>query len=565
MKRKISITQKLLLFVSVFFILAVSGSWFFISSVKEFDKYAEISSVMSSIKGDVAEMEYVLDIFVIGGYYKGEGGIEGIYEKAALIDKQMENLQGLARGEVISNNPMLYGNYKTIVSNWKIIKEKTSILNTATLKENAFLIHNDIDLKTFLIKNQLDKSGELIGDARAKFISNAAMLVVKSLIVSLFIALIALYIFYRKAIKPIKDMAAAAEKMEGSNPGVRFEADSGDEIGILASTLNKLADTASNVHIVFEKKILDKTKELESRTRELIALNRIANSIGRTFAYDEILGIAMNELLLMSGSNTGWIYLVEPNSNDSEEKLILRVHKGMPHTFVREFKEVGMEEAAMGQPIKGRGHIFANITEMDSKFRPFMNDMGIEAVCMIPIIYADNIVGIINLACKKHNIFANEYCLFGEAVAAEVAVAIENINLFQRERKSKQFMEKIIYQSPISTTMVDKDGVCIMINSACKRLFGIKEDGQIIGRYNILKDNVLDEMGYIPLLNRAFKGESVDMEIEYDISKVEHIQVKGRPRRFKVKAFPILDNDGSVINVVIMHEDMSKKEQFTGK
>jgi len=41
--------------------------------------------------------------------------------------------------------------------------------------------------------------------------------------------------------------------------------------------------------------------------------------------------------------------------------------------------------------------------------------------------------------------------------------------------------------------------------------------------------------------------------------------VKGRPRRFKVKAFPILDNDGSVINVVIMHEDMSKKEQFTGK
>lgn len=565
MKRKISITQKLLLLVSVLFILSVAESWFFISNVKEFDKYAEVSSVLSSIKGDVAEMEYVLDIFVIGGYYKGEGGIEGIYEKVALIDKQVENLQGLAHSEVISNNPMLYGNYKTIVSNWKIVKEKTNILNTATSKENAFLIHNDIDLKTFLIKNQLDKSGELIGSERAKLISSVIMLVVKSLTAYLFITLIGLYIFYRKAIKPIKDMAAAAKKMEGSDPGIRFEADSGDEIGILASTLNKLADTASNAHIMFEKNILDKTKELESRTRELIALNRIANSIGRTFAYDEILGIAMNELLLMSGSNTGWIYLTEPNNNNGEDKLILRVHKGMPHTFVREFKEVSMEEAAMGQPIRERGHVFANITEMDSKFRTFMGNMGIEAVCMIPIIYADNIIGIINLACKKHNIFANEYCLFGEAVAAEAAIAIENINLFQRERKSKQFMEKVIYQSPLSTTVVDKDGVCIMINSACKRLFGIKEDSQVIGRYNILKDNVLDEMGYIPLLNRAFKGESVDMEIEYDISNVKHIQVKGRPRRLKVKAFPILNNDGSVTNIVVMHEDMNKKEQFTAR
>ncbi|MBI3397849.1 MAG: hypothetical protein HY265_07960 [Deltaproteobacteria bacterium] len=103
MKRKISITQKLLLFASIFFVLAISYSRLFINSIKEFDRYADISTALSSIKNDIAEMEYGLDIYVIGGYYKGEGGIEGIYEKVAVIDKQIDSLQKLSDVRTLIN------------------------------------------------------------------------------------------------------------------------------------------------------------------------------------------------------------------------------------------------------------------------------------------------------------------------------------------------------------------------------------------------------------------------------------------------------------------------------
>ncbi|MBI3756077.1 MAG: GAF domain-containing protein [Deltaproteobacteria bacterium] len=339
------------------------------------------------------------------------------------------------------------------------------------------------------------------------------------------------------------------------NLNLRFATDSADEMDVLAATLNKMVDAVSEKHTILSQKISDKTKEIELRTKELIILNKIANSIGRTFSHDDVLNLAMNEVMLMAGADAGWIYLRQSNSD--EAKLYLKIHRGLPYSFLKELKEINLEEAAMGQPIMDRKHLLVQVSEINSKYRQFLEEMGIKTLCVMPIIYAENIIGVINLACKGENSFSNTHCIFGEALADELAVAIEYINAFQNERRSKQFIDKVIYQFPISTAVVDKDGTCVILNAACKKLFGI-EDNQIVGKYNLFKDNVLEEQGYIPIINRVLKGESVDdMEIEYDMSKAQHIQIQGRPKKVKLKAFPIFDNNGSVINIVLMYEEIT--------
>lgn len=556
MKKGITLTQKLLIFVSIFFILATLDSWFFLYGIKGFNIYAEINHTLNSIKNNIVELEYVLDIYVIGGYYEGVDGTEGIYDKADSIDKQIGSLKGLSDIESIMDDPMMYTDYKTIISDWNFVKEKTALITATISKENAFLIHNDIDLKTFLIKEQLDRIGKFIADKRAKVSSNIHLMVIKGLLLSVFIALVGLYIFYYKVIKPIKDMAATAMKIRGGDLSVRFKAvTTNDEVGILANTLNNMADAVNEAHTMLEKKISDKTRELETKTRELVSLNRIANSIGRTFSHDEILNIAMNELLLISAASAGWMYISEPrNSNNKGQRLILKAHRGLPDSFLREFKELALEDITMGQTMRGNGYIFVDVKDINYKFRTFLEDIGAKSLCIIPITYVNNIVGVINLVCNEDDSVVKGHCMFAEAVAGEVAIALENINLFQKERKSKQFMEKLIHQSPISVEVFDKNGLCIMINSAYKRLFGIQDETRIVGRYNIFKDNVLEEGGYMSTVNKVLRGESVDMEIEYDISKVLHIQVAGKPKKLKIKMFPILDNDGSITNMVIMRE-----------
>src|SRR3970282_2552007 len=104
MKKTIPITLKLLIFVSIFFILALANSWLFLNSIKEFKKYAEINNVLFSIKTDIVALEYMLDVFVIGGDFEKGGGTEGVNLKAKVVDSDMERLKELSAAFGIFND-----------------------------------------------------------------------------------------------------------------------------------------------------------------------------------------------------------------------------------------------------------------------------------------------------------------------------------------------------------------------------------------------------------------------------------------------------------------------------
>src|SRR3989304_2601678 len=68
------------------------------------------------------------------------------------------------------------------------------------------------------------------------------------------------------------------------------------------------------------------------------------------------------------------------------------------------------------------------------------------------------------------------------------------------------------------------------------------------------------------MIREVWKGKPVELETEYDISKVGPIHTpqadKGRPKKLRVRVFPIIDNDGSIPNIVAMYEDVTNKDQL---
>jgi PAS domain S-box-containing protein len=571
MKRTLSVTRKFLIFISIFFILAVVYSWFFISSIKGLDKYANISKPLTSIKGDIVILEYRLDIFVIGGDFQKHYGTEGLNEQVANINKALEQMNGLPDSTIFNSNPMLSGDYKALINDWNFVMEKIRGLKNVASKEEVFLIHNDVDLKLFLIIGQLERLIQFLDARKANEFSNLDSRIIYSLLSSVVITLIASYLFYRSAIRPINYMASTAKKMAAGDLKVRLKAVSHDEIGVLASTFNKMADDMNEAHATLEKNVSNKTMELEQRTNELTAMNRVASAMGRTLAKEEIAGIALDELIFATKADAGWVYLIKQNNDaGSETKLHLEVHRGLHPSFLKEAREVRLEDGGIiGKPIKEKKHLLISISEVDSRFRRHLENMGFQMVCILPIIHADGVIGLINLASKKPDCFSNNetiLCIFAESIAKEMANAVEYINLFQKEFRSRQFMERIVYQSPVSMVVFDKTGTCVMINPAYRRLFGIGRDDQVLGKYNIFKDNVLEEKGYNQMIRKVWEGETVELETEYDISKVGHIHPpqadEGRPKKLRIRVFPIIDNDGSISNMVAMHEDVTNKDQL---
>ena len=78
--------------------------------------------------------------------------------------------------------------------------------------------------------------------------------------------------------------------------------------------------------------------------------------------------------------------------------------------------------------------------------------------------------------------------------------------------------------------------------------------------YNIFQDQQLAEQGILTLLERVFKGQSLEFPLyEYDKSRLRH-DVNGNDKLWlRVFAYPIISNDSRLQEVVVIQEDVTAK------
>jgi len=127
---------------------------------------------------------------------------------------------------------------------------------------------------------------------------------------------------------------------------------------------------------------------------------------------------------------------------------------------------------------------------------------------------------------------------------------------------SEQFLSNVIEQSPVSMWISDSEGTLIRMNQACRELFGVTDE-EAVGKYNILKDNVIEEQGLMPLVGNVFeKGNTARFTLDYDLPRVEHIEVKeGTHTILDVSVSPIKDIHGKLTNALVQHKDITERKR----
>jgi PAS domain S-box-containing protein len=138
------------------------------------------------------------------------------------------------------------------------------------------------------------------------------------------------------------------------------------------------------------------------------------------------------------------------------------------------------------------------------------------------------------------------------------AIALNN-QLGSREN----FLASIIDQTPVSTWIADAQGTQIQVNRACLELFGVEDESQGVGKYNILQDNTLQDKPYYGDILAVFReGKVARFEMDYDVSKVTHVEIPtGKAISLVVTVFPVKDADGRVVNAVVQHEDITARKK----
>jgi PAS domain S-box-containing protein len=117
-------------------------------------------------------------------------------------------------------------------------------------------------------------------------------------------------------------------------------------------------------------------------------------------------------------------------------------------------------------------------------------------------------------------------------------------------------------QAPVSLQILAPDGRTLRVNKAWEALWHIDAGTApydfVLGGYNVLTDPQLAANGVDACLRRALAGESVEIPaIRYDVGQLEggaqHV------RWVTARAHPIKDEHGQVLEVMLMHEDISDR------
>ena len=125
---------------------------------------------------------------------------------------------------------------------------------------------------------------------------------------------------------------------------------------------------------------------------------------------------------------------------------------------------------------------------------------------------------------------------------------------------SEAFLNSVIDQSPYATWISDEHGTLIRINQACLSLLNLKED-EVVGIYNILKDNLIEENGHMHLVNSVFnEGKPARFTMIHDRSNLEHTSLDNYPKVIlDISIFPISDIYGKITNAVIQELDITEQ------
>jgi PAS domain S-box-containing protein len=127
-------------------------------------------------------------------------------------------------------------------------------------------------------------------------------------------------------------------------------------------------------------------------------------------------------------------------------------------------------------------------------------------------------------------------------------------SLERLEESSASSFNSVIDYLPLSTQLFSIDGHCVRSSESWLDMWRIPKER--LETYNIFNDQQFLNKGLMPLIERAFNGESITIPpIFYDPSALDG---KGVPRWTQIHLYPIKDRDGNMIEVALIMEDATE-------
>ena len=249
-----------------------------------------------------------------------------------------------------------------------------------------------------------------------------------------------------RMVGPIQALQTGAARIGRGDLSQRIAIKTGDELEALADQFNDMAGQLQESYAGLEKKVEQRTHELETRSRELAqsvgelrALGEVTQAVNSTLDHATVLSTIVAKAVELSGTEAGSIYVVDPIT----QGLHLRASHGMTDELIAELNRQGVDlsEKTIADAAAQRAPVQTPDLKnaAPSPVLDILLRAGYRAVLIVPLLGPESLIGMLVVRRKAPGEFPQHTVDLLQTFAAQSVLAIQNANLFAEvEEKSRQ-------------------------------------------------------------------------------------------------------------------------------
>jgi len=299
------------------------------------------------------------------------------------------------------------------------------LASLAPVKSDSSILPNTLGLQVVVVQ----KKDEVLQPVNVQTRNN--------LVLAILIIVIVLAVSYVLAgfiTNPIVRLNAVANQFGSGDLTARAKVETMDEIGTLATTFNRMASQLRETLQGLEERIADRTHDLE-----------LANEVGKTVALKvNNLSELLNDAVEMIRSNFNLyytqVYITDPSGNS----LTLRAGTGEAgiQLLNRGHHLLINPGSLNGRAVSEKRTVFVSNTMDSPNFLPNPLLPKTRSEMAVPLMAGDHIIGVLDMQSENPNALNTENQPAFEAVAGQLAIAIQNAALFEQAELARIQVEE---------------------------------------------------------------------------------------------------------------------------
>ena len=248
----------------------------------------------------------------------------------------------------------------------------------------------------------------------------------------LLITLTILWFLSGQLVSPLRELTTVANAVSKGNLNIKSEVNAADETGVLANAFNLMISQLRESFATLEQRVADRTRGLE-----------LASEVGRAVSQVRALDVLLTDAAEVIRSQFNLYYVQVYLTNPSQTALILQAGTGTVGVeLLNRAHQLPLNTASINgrAAIEKKSVVISNTTS-SSTFRPNPLLPDTRSEMAVPLMIGETVVGVLDMQSREINQLNNDGLSAFEALAGQLAIAIQNATLLAQTEQARAEVE----------------------------------------------------------------------------------------------------------------------------